>query len=143
MLKKIFLLTITLLLSACFEHPPQPMTYAYLMQHPDMLAEQYKQCEKLKTANCDVVEKAFFDFSNMFQEQRQNPEGFGQRVLEAELASQMAEDGLKTAQEAYAKQPTEEAKQVLARAEKAYQEKRDAVIYMLVIISMDSPESSV
>ncbi|MFZ2315673.1 MAG: EexN family lipoprotein [Gammaproteobacteria bacterium] len=139
-MKKIFLLMMTLLLSACFEKPPQPMTYAYLMQHPDELAKQYKQCETQKTANCELVEKAFFDFSNLFQDERQNPEGFGQRILEAELASQMAEDVLKMAQEAYTKQPTEEAQQVLARAEKAYQEKRDAVTYMLVVVGMGSPE---
>lgn len=139
-MKKISILFMSLLLSACFEQPPQPLTYDYLMQHPDTLAEQYKQCEKQKAANCEVVEKAFFDFSNLFQDQRQNPEAFGQRMLEAELASQMAGEGLKAAQEAYAAQPTEEAKQVLDRAKKAYQEKQDAVTYMLVIISMGSPE---
>lgn len=139
-MKKISILFMSLLLSACYEPPPQPLTYDYLMQHPDTLAVQYKQCEKQKTADCDVVEKAFFDFSNMFQDQRQNPEGFGQRILEAELASQMAAEGLKAAQEAYAAQPTEEAKQVLDRAEKAYQEKRDTVTYMLVIVSMGSLE---
>lgn len=65
-------------------------SYAYLMQHPQALKQAMETCQsnsdQISQADCTTIEHAVEDFNNLLLEQQSNPENFGQRIMDQEIA---------------------------------------------------------
>lgn len=90
MLKTSLLLLLAMgLLTAC----DQQQTYSkfYLMTHPAALQKTIQTCHKMQvmaqsfSEQCRIANEANIEISNLVNEQQSNPQGFGQRILEAEM----------------------------------------------------------
>lgn len=71
------------LLSGC-QQPP--LTYDYLMQHPDVLQKQYEACRGEATPQCEDVVTAAENFSALAHQRAENAEGMGLEIMHAQLA---------------------------------------------------------
>lgn len=78
MLKNIFVCCAVLFLAGC--KPCQD--YQCLMTHPDVLQKQVSLCVNNPRSTCEVVEKADRDFAAMVAEERQNPTGYGMKIMQ-------------------------------------------------------------
>ena len=74
------LLLVVVLLSGC----QQTRSYDYLMQHPAVLQKEYASCRGQSTAHCDEVVRAAEDFRTLIQQRSDNPELFGQQIMQAQ-----------------------------------------------------------
>lgn len=78
---KIKWLSLTIvLLSGC----QQTQNYDYLMQHPAVLQKEYASCRGEATAQCDEVVRAAEDFRVLIHQRSDNPELFGQQIMQAQ-----------------------------------------------------------
>lgn len=75
-----WLLLAVVLLSGC----QQTQSYDDLMQHPAVLQKEYARCRGQSTAYCDEVVRAAEDFRVLIQQRSDNPELFGQQILQAQ-----------------------------------------------------------
>lgn len=64
----------------------KPLSYDYLMQHPEVLQKQYEQCRGQSTAQCDEVIRAAEDFSALTHQRAENAEGMGLEIMQAQQA---------------------------------------------------------
>lgn len=76
--------------------------YDYFMKHPKELKEAVEKCQTSTNPEndnyCQIVGRAAQDFDTLLTEQQSNPERFGQRILDQEIAcSKMREDKSVTA----------------------------------------------
>lgn len=78
--KSSVILLISLLLASC----KQEMTYEYLMLHPHVLEKEFAGCRRIDSTECDVVDRAAKDFNRFVDEQTNDPELFGQRIMQAQ-----------------------------------------------------------
>ena len=68
------------------------LTYSQLMEQPALLKKEMEQCEKNptladeKTLQCKIVMQAFSRFLSLVKQKEENPEEFGERILQAEMA---------------------------------------------------------
>ena len=79
-----------LLLGGC---KAEPLTYDFLMQHPTVLQKEITRCQDNNSAECAVLNQAAHDFLQLINDRRDDPEEFGQQVMQvqtrlAELARQ-------------------------------------------------------
>ena len=138
------------ILTGCREE----LNYTYLMQHPVTLKEEVMRCESNGGKStpggptCDLVMRAANDFTSIISEQQENPEKFGQRILDAETDCVKAKDNvddvrqsLVTLKNKHASatelQPVQEK---LDQTAKIYQEKKDEVKVLLAVAGLNSPE---
>ena len=80
------------LLTGCKEK----LTYSYLTQHPAVLKKAVVRCQSMnqssnRTGQCAIVMQAAADIMALLSEQQVDPEKFGQRVMDAEIACAKAE----------------------------------------------------
>ena len=70
----------SLFLCACQQHP---VTYDYLMQHPDVLQTEAENCNNASDTqkSCADVKKAARDFMDLVNARAREPEKFGQQIL--------------------------------------------------------------
>jgi hypothetical protein len=120
---KLLTLSGVCLITSC--HHAAPMDYAYLTSHPAALQDAVNQCKMTDFAgmDCATVRRAANDFSELMNEEEQNPVAFGKKILEAQ--TQLVDLQNK------AQSPTTE------QARQQQQEKIDA---MLAVVSTHSPE---
>jgi len=82
------LIFVPLVLAGCNEE----VTYSYLIQHPSFLQKEAARCQSYDTltknqeAYCEMVDRAVRDVISLINEQQEDPEGFGQRILDAQIA---------------------------------------------------------
>jgi hypothetical protein len=83
-LQWIIKIVVCLLLVSCKQ---SDVTYQYLMQHPSELQEKYKACEDSASQDkaCEIVRTAAKDFLELVNERNQDPEAFGQKVLQIQM----------------------------------------------------------
>jgi len=65
----------------------QPLTYDYLMQHPERLQKEYSHCTQgndQNTGECKIIKEAAADFLRLVEERNSDPEGFGSRVMQVQ-----------------------------------------------------------
>lgn len=82
---KIFIgLFVFLLMSGC-EKPT--FSYDYLMQHPNVLQDEYQTCEQTKSTDqrCKIVKQATDDFLQLANERNQEPEVFGLKIMQVQI----------------------------------------------------------
>lgn len=81
-----------ILLTGCNEKP----TPTYLMQHRDKLERAMENCQssidQKDDAYCKMVGQAVEDFNNLITEQQSNPELFGQKIMDQEIACAKAKN---------------------------------------------------
>lgn len=83
-----YLISVLLLvsLSGCKER----QTYSYLMRHPMVLKQEITECQasiektKDQATKCETVMSAGMNMSNIISQQQQDPEKFGQKILDAQ-----------------------------------------------------------
>ncbi len=102
------------------------LSYDYLMEHPKVLSDQYKQCETEATTACDTVRRAAYDFDALIQTQNQDPEGFGREVMDEQTQ-------LVALKKAYETEKTSTTKQ-------AYEDQRAKLRQLYAVIALRTPE---
>lgn len=123
-----------LFLSSC----TQNYTYSYLIQHPAVLKKELDKCEanlnfsSEERAQCGIVMEAARHVSEFINELQENPEQFGQQILNAQLSLIKLKDNIQQA-----KQTGLDEK--ISAAKKAYRDKQDDINSMLAIVGMNSP----
>lgn len=81
-----------------------PLTYEFLMQHPDIINKEFTHCQNESTsASCDLVQQAAKDFLLLSEERANDPLAFGKKIRDA----QMVLMNLSPQSEAYRKQENE------------------------------------
>jgi len=150
MLQNILIILLPILLTGCKEN----LTYPYLMQHPQVLKNAVENCQATKekskeeASQCEIVMNAATNLMSVMNEMQENPEQFGQRVMDAENAYVKAKNELYLAQQELAdlqkKQATpaglKAAQDKIDNAKKGYEGKREEVKVMLAVIGINSPE---
>lgn len=148
--KKVLVMLLPIALAGCQEK----MTSTYLMQHPDELKQAITDCQamnektKEQASQCETVMYAAANMLSIVNEQQENPEKFGQRIMETEGTYVKATDELREDQRALADlqakkvSPAEltAAEDKMEKAKKAVDEKRDEVKVMLAVLGLSSPE---
>lgn len=81
MVKKFFLLSMTLLLFACHE---ETSSYDYFMQHPDAVEKVLADCEANTSEDCETARRAEQDFLALTNDRDQDPQKFGEKIILAE-----------------------------------------------------------
>lgn len=68
----------------------EKQSYSYYMRHPLELKQEITECQasfvktKDQAAKCEIVMYAAVNMAALINQQQENPEKFGQRILEAE-----------------------------------------------------------
>lgn len=128
--------------------------YSYLMQHPQVLKKEIGRCQgdgyisPNKVEYCKIVMYAGENMLSILQQEQDNPEKFGERILTIETAVAKAKIALDDAQKAYQalkeKQAGEDtvskAKEKRDRLEKIYNDQYQEMQVMLTVIGINTPE---
>lgn len=128
--------------------------YSYLMRHPELLEKEFNACrnKNAKTSEeqvqCDMVAYAAANFSSMLIEQQQDPQGFGQRIMDAQIASMKAKEEFQREEAAFNALKTKNttsaeiaaAQEKVDQAKQSYQQKAETVKVMLAVLSLTRPE---
>ena len=111
----------------------QQSTYDYYMVHPKELKKEYTQCQTSKAPHCEEVARAADDFSKLLEEESNDPEALGQRII------QMQQE-LNTLAENYSEaQKTGDPKQIQF-TEEAYRDAKKKLDILYAVVGMRSPE---
>jgi hypothetical protein len=130
------------------------LSYSYLMQHPDVLKQKIADCQstdeksKEEIKECEIVLYAAANMVSLINEQREDPEKFGLRILNIEIAYMKAKEELRIAQQAviplqHKKAMNEElqpANKALDQAQKSYLDKREELRVLLAVMGLNSPD---
>lgn len=88
LIKILTILSLFFSLSGCDEQP----SFSYLMKHPAFTHKEALRCESLpaksknQASQCVSIQEAAANLFAILKEQQRDPEGFGQMLLEAEIA---------------------------------------------------------
>lgn len=129
-------------------------TVVYFMQHPDELKQVVDRCEanqnqtQDEAATCHTAVYAASSLMTLIKDQQENPEGFGQRILDAQNRyMQLKAEYNKTHQrlsELNASHASDaairNAKDDLFKARQACQEQKENIDIMLAVLGLSSPE---
>lgn len=144
------LVLFSILLIGCNEK----QSYSYYMRHPLELKQEITECQSIlektkeQAAKCEMVMYAAMNITALINQQQQDPEKFGQRILDAQenfaklkQAEEQARgilDGLKIKNAS----PTElrMAQDDLYKAKKASADQLQEVKVMLAVVGLGSPE---
>lgn len=119
-----------ILLAGCQE---EVLTYQYIMTHPVVLKKNLSNCENhLDLAQCGLVTRAENDFSQLANDQLNDPESFGQMVLRAEYDQSVLAD-------AYEKAKLTGDQEKIQSASQAYQDQFDKVQIYNAVLATRSP----
>jgi hypothetical protein len=80
-LLKVCLVVSCFILAAC---EPSKQDYAYLMTHPKVLEEEAGRCQSIANMKCEAVAKAANDFSVLLNQRQNDPEKFGESIMQLE-----------------------------------------------------------
>lgn len=67
--------------------PPHSYSYDELMMHPPLLQTEIQYCQARTSSYCSEVNRAAGDFMKLALEQQNNPEKFGERILQEQMNS--------------------------------------------------------
>lgn len=148
--KIIFSFFLLLALSGCNEK----ITYSYLMEHPLYVKQEVGRCQTIDhkssadKAHCEMVMVAATALMSMINEEQENPEKFGQKVMETELAYTKAKEqqaqAIQLFQELKARNASStevlSAQEKLNQAEKTCQDLHQKIKTLLAVLGMGSPE---
>lgn len=59
------------------------------MQHPAKLQNAYKQCAETSSSDetqCNIINQAANDFSQLLEDHNKDPEGFGTQIMNIQIA---------------------------------------------------------
>jgi hypothetical protein len=132
----------------------EKITYSYLMHHPGELQKAILACQSSsdrmleQERQCEVVMAAGNNMFAVVTEQQADPEKFGQRIMDAELAYAEANDELQKAIQILSDLQNKKAssldlasaKEKVDQAKKAVEEKQEELNIMLAVLSLSSPE---
>lgn len=151
MVKKILvIIAIVSALSACNEK----LTYSYLMEHPNELKQEVVRCQLMEektrdqAAQCETVMNAAENIAAIRDAQQQDPEKFGQKILDTEFTSVKAQEEMFAARQSLdalkikngSLSELKAAQDKLDQAQKVYQDKSEEVKVLLAVAGMNSPE---
>lgn len=128
-------LLVGLTLVGCDSSQP---SYEYLMQHPSELRDAALRCQQLTVQShyCDIVLYAATNAQTMLTQQQSDPERFGERILETQMALANTQRDM-TLFESSAKQANNEKWQQLKKMEA---DARQELTVMLAIVGINSPD---
>lgn len=146
----IFILFLPLLLNGCRDKK----TYSYYMQHPAALSGAIARCQSEpektgdKAAECEIVMFAAENMISLINEQQDNPEKFGQRILDAQMAYSTLKQQADEASQSYQRLQMAHAsdaqlriaKDDLYKANKTCADKLEQIKTMLAVVGMGSPD---
>lgn len=132
----------------------KPVTYAYLIQHPTVLKKELDNCQlttvntKAQTERCEIVLYAATTLASLINDMQQDPEKYGQAIMDQEVACVKLKTDQHDLQKALATLSEKNASSAeidvlkikLDQAEKKYQEQREKVKAMLAVAGMRRPE---
>lgn len=129
-LKRYVALTAVLILTGC----AQSYNYDYLVRHPATLKSELDKCQNSsgsRDANyCAMVNKAAATLMEQLTQQQEEPEAFGQKIIDAETA--LANLNKEMSQTTDPKH--------LAALKQAYAAKQNELEILLAVMSMSTPE---
>lgn len=126
-------------------------TYTDLIEQPALLDQQIEQCETTheateeKAFQCSLVMQASTYFSSLVNQQKENPEQFGERILQAEMLVAEIEEELRNQEKQlkFQNETQEQLKKTQSRLEETralYEARVSEVKVLLAVIGKDSPE---
>lgn len=144
-----FLIFTVTLLAACSKQP----TYSDLIQDPAHLKNELAYCETAPLSGrdisrCKMVIYAAKQVVSFVNEAQEDPEKFGQRLLDAQTALVQLQSAVDAArQKVHALERThaseidiQTAKKMLKKVREQYKEREQEVNLMLAVIGLGSPE---
>lgn len=131
----------------------EPFTYSYLIEHPAVLKKELDNCQltnintPAQSARCEVVLYAAATLASLINEMQADPEKFGQKILDQEMACAKIKTTRQALQQQLAalhakKVPATDMTTVqsqLEQTEKMYQEQREKIKALLAVAGMGSP----
>ena len=121
----------------------------YYMQHPLELKQAIMACQGsfvqgVKAAHCDMMMRAAVNMEAIVNQQQEDPERFGQRILHAEetlaqLKLAMIEAGKKAEDSHLSPAESKRAQDDLDNAKKAYDKQYQEVKVLLAVLGMGGP----
>lgn len=132
----------------------KPITYSYLIQHPTVLKKEWDNCQltgvntKAQKERCEIVSYAATTLASLINEMQQDPEKYGQAIMDQEFACvklKVAQEDLQQAlqklNETHASSAEIDVLTIkLDQAEKKYQDQREKVKAMLAVAGLRRPE---
>ncbi len=128
-LKIILMICLLLAVTGC----QQKDTYDYLMLHPKELKKEFVNCQTLQSAKCEMVMRAADDFSSLLEDENNDPEAVGQKIIQTQQQLDLL---LKNYEQA--KQSGDKDKIQLADNEYQNQVKKLNILY--AVVATRSPE---
>lgn len=121
--------------------------YDYYMRHPYELRDEVKKCEGTRNTKCEMLSRAMENMSEIVVKQQDNPEQFGQLVMDAEFrlmrlkvdvinAKQKIQDLSEKNANA---EEIKSAEEKLTAAKKACKDQRQEISMYLAVIGLSSP----
>jgi septal ring factor EnvC (AmiA/AmiB activator) len=135
LLQRALILVLGLSLFGCDHSQP---SYEYLMQHPDLLRQAALSCEKADASSsyCEIVMYAATNAQTMLTQQQSDPERFGERILETQMALAKTRDDIQSLEQSI-KQPTDDK---LVQLKKMEADASQELMVMLAIVGINSPD---
>jgi predicted membrane protein len=152
---RVFALSATLfILISALVGCKQELTYSYLMKHPNVLKQEVAECQSIDEKSnenikqCQITMNAAADLILIINEQQDDPEKFGQKILDSEIAAAKAKEKMYNAQQVLNRLKSENspeaeikaAQNELHQAREDYKQRRENVKVLLAVVSMNSPE---
>jgi hypothetical protein len=151
---KISSLVSLLLMTAALTGCKEELTYSYLMQHPSALKQALDNCEStnkqssVEAAQCNMAVNADAALRTLINNMLQDPEKFGQNILDEEAACVKAKDSLHEAKQrletlrakSASSAEVQAVEDVVNKAKQSYQDEREKVAILLAVAGMGSPE---
>ncbi|VVC76239.1 hypothetical protein AQUSIP_15450 [Aquicella siphonis] len=129
-------------------------SYSYYMQHPAALKAAVTSCQSEynktadRAAECEIVLFAAENMISLINEQQENPEKFGQRILTAQMDYMVLKQRAAEADQSYQQLKNTHApdarlrtaKDDLYKAKKACADKLEQIRILLAVVGMGSPD---
>jgi septal ring factor EnvC (AmiA/AmiB activator) len=112
-----------------------PLSYVELMRKPEVLHQEFANCQGVETARCDLVRQAAQEYEVLNTERQNNPELFGQRILLAQEEAAKLNAQLRQAQK-----DQQANDQNMRKMQANYAALNQKIAVMLAIVSATSPE---
>lgn len=132
-LKISLLLACVSLVSGCNQ---EKSSARYLMRHPEVLQKEFDKCHADLSAHCEMVRQAALSFDELSQERASDQEGFGKKIMEAEMELVKINDALQVARKQYLASPDKmELQKIVEVLEQTYRTQADHVDALLAVAS--------
>jgi hypothetical protein len=145
-----FFLVMCVFLVGCKEKD----SYSYFMHHPTVLKQKLARCQAERNqsgkevAQCEIIMYAVVNLTALAEEQQEDPQKFGERILRAQMSAAQAKNILviakKKLDEYEKKRPIVKEQQAaqakLDHAKQIYQVQKEDVKVLLAVMSMATPE---